>query len=203
MDRFILEIPNFLPPDLCKEIIDRFKSIEHTLERGILRYIIDENKYAEFKKPNLECNMSKDTLFRDLDSELSNRFTTACNMYLDHLDCEFDHNKKPLPHTFLEVLSINNMIDRGYLIHKIPPGSSYEWHVDNDPRSDEKSFIQFILYLNTLELDEGGTTEFANGRKVKPEVGKLLIFPCSWTFPHSGNEVKGKDKFIIATIFNV
>ena len=202
MDRFILEIPNFLPPDLCKEIIDRFKSIEHTLEHGTLRYIVGD-KCEEFKKPNLECNMSKDTLFRDLDSELNNRFTTACNMYLHHLESEFDHNKKPRPHTFVEILSINSILDRGYRIHKIPPGSSYEWHVDSDPRTINKSFIQFILYLNTLELDEGGTTEFANGRKVKPEIGKLLIFPCSWTFPHCGNEVKCKDKFIIATIFDL
>jgi hypothetical protein len=201
MDRFILEIPNFLPPDLCKELIDRFKSIEHTLERGTLTYLVEDNKCAEFKKPNLQCDMSKHALFRDLDSELSNRFTTACKMYLDHLNREFDHNKKPLPHTFVQLFSIKSMVDSGYALHKISPGSTYEWHIDSDPRSDEKSFIQFILYLNTL--DEGGTTEFANGRKVKPEIGKLLIFPCSWTFPHSGNEVKCKDKFIISTIFNV
>ena len=201
MDRFILEIPNFLPPDLCKEIIDRFKSIEHTLERGTLRYIVGD-KYEQFKKPNLECYISTNTLFCDLDSKLSNYFTTACKMYVEHLKCEFDVNKKPLPHALIEVISTKNVSDRGYLLQKISPGLSYEWHVDSQPHIPG-SFIQFILYLNTLELHEGGTTEFANGRKVKPEIGKLLIFPCSWTFPHSGNEVKCKDKFIISTIFDV
>lgn len=202
MDRFILEIPNFVSPDLCKELTDRFQSIEHTLKHGMLRYEVKTNKFKEFKKPNLECNISKNTLFRDLDSKLSNRFATAFKMYIDHLKCEFDDNKKPLPHTLVEFISINNAFDRGFHIQKIKPGSIYEWHVDSQPCSNG-TFIQFILYLNTLELDEGGTTEFANGRKVRPEIGKLLIFPCSWTFPHSGNEVKCKDKFIITTIFDV
>lgn len=38
-----------------------------------------------------------------------------------------------------------------------------------------------------------------NGRKVKPEAGKVLVYPCSWTFPHTGAEVKYGSKYMCTT----
>jgi Rps23 Pro-64 3,4-dihydroxylase Tpa1-like proline 4-hydroxylase len=74
----------------------------------------------------------------------------------------------------------------------------YIYH--NDFRSDHKNkkyrVITYLWYLNTVE--EGGETEFWGGtHKIKPEAGKLLLFPASWTFPHRGKMPLSSDKYII------
>ena len=55
--------------------------------------------------------------------------------------------------------------------------------------------LTFIWYLN--DVTEGGETEFWSKHKIKPETGKLLIFPAHWTFPHAGKMPLSNDKYII------
>ena len=56
--------------------------------------------------------------------------------------------------------------------------------------------INYMLYLN--DIDEGGETEFLyQGKKLKPEQGKVVIFPCGFTFPHRGNPIYKGEKYII------
>ena len=55
--------------------------------------------------------------------------------------------------------------------------------------------LTFIWYLN--DVTEGGETEFWSKRKIKPETGKLVIFPAHWTFPHAGKMPLSNDKYII------
>lgn len=73
----------------------------------------------------------------------------------------------------------------------------YIYH--NDFRIDliEKKYriITFLWYLNTVE--EGGETAFGEDLKIKPEMGKLLLFPASWTYPHAGKMPISNDKYII------
>jgi hypothetical protein len=47
----------------------------------------------------------------------------------------------------------------------------------------------FMWYLN--KPDEGGDTDFVF-RRVKPEPGKLVVFPAAWTYPHRGCPAKNK-----------
>jgi len=73
----------------------------------------------------------------------------------------------------------------------------YIYH--NDFQSDYKNkkyrAITYLWYLNNVE--EGGETEFWGTHKIKPETGKLLLFPASWTFPHRGKMPISSDKYII------
>ena len=73
----------------------------------------------------------------------------------------------------------------------------YIYHHDHDIRFDQKDHrvITYLWYLNTVE--EGGQTELWKTIKIKPEEGKLLLFPASWTFPHSGLMPESNDKYII------
>ena len=54
--------------------------------------------------------------------------------------------------------------------------------------------LTFIWYLN--DIKDGGYTEFIDGTKIKPEVGKLVIFPASWEFLHRGVPPKSEDKYL-------
>jgi len=51
----------------------------------------------------------------------------------------------------------------------------------------------FLFYLNDIE--EGGETEFLH-RKIKPEKGKLLLFPATFIYPHKGCMPISNDKYI-------
>ena len=70
----------------------------------------------------------------------------------------------------------------------------YNWH--NDYLFDENGIrvLVFMWYLNDVE--EGGETEFSNGLKIKPEAGKIVIFPASWFIVHRGNKPVSNDKII-------
>ena len=55
--------------------------------------------------------------------------------------------------------------------------------------------LTFLWYLNDVE--EGGETEFWSKYSIKPEAGKLVLFPADWTFPHTGKVPISNDKYII------
>jgi hypothetical protein len=73
----------------------------------------------------------------------------------------------------------------------------YVYHDDAKIEWKETQFriLTYIWYLNTL--CEGGETEFWTNYKINPEVGKLVIFPATWTYPHRGKMPVSNDKYIL------
>lgn len=73
----------------------------------------------------------------------------------------------------------------------------YVYHQDfsTDWANKKYRVITFLWYLN--DVYEGGETEFWTTYKVKPEAGKLLFFPATWTYPHRGMMPISNDKYII------
>jgi hypothetical protein len=56
-----------------------------------------------------------------------------------------------------------------------------------------------MWYLNDVE--EGGETEFFGNYKIKPETGKFVLFPATWTYPHAALVPRSGDKYIITGWF--
>jgi len=79
----------------------------------------------------------------------------------------------------------DSFIDSGYEITRYvgDNGDRFEWHqdymTDNEYGQGAARYLSYIWYLNTVD---GGETEFVNGFQVKPEAGKLFIFPSTWTY---------------------
>lgn len=73
----------------------------------------------------------------------------------------------------------------------------YVYHQDYscDWKNKKMRHLTFLWYLNDVE--EGGETEFWGQYGIKPEAGKLILFPASWTFPHKANVPISSDKYII------
>ena len=59
------------------------------------------------------------------------------------------------------------------------------------------------MYLNTIEKDFAGETEFLYQKlRVQPEKNKLLIWPADFTHAHRGNVVFGQNpKYVITGWF--
>ena len=86
-------------------------------------------------------------------------------------------------------------------IKKYVAGSEdvFRTHVDAWDAASAKRFLIAIVYLN----DNDGSTQFPTlGMTVEPKVGRLVLFPPMWMFPHSGNSPTAVDKHIIMTSLN-
>lgn len=82
-------------------------------------------------------------------------------------------------------------------IQKTPISGGYHiWHCENGNSDVSNRILSFILFLN--DVNEGGDLEFLyQSKKIKPAVGKLVIFPCNFVYTHRGNPPISNDKFIL------
>jgi len=90
---------------------------------------------------------------------------------------------------------------KGMSVQKTLPHQGYHaWHTEVANNASSARVIAYTLYLNDVE--EGGETEFLyQGVKIKPETGKLALFPTSFTHPHRGNPIYTGEKYIISGWF--
>ena len=72
----------------------------------------------------------------------------------------------------------------------------FHTHVDVKDYPSAKRFMAFMFYLNDVE--EGGETAFTD-LTIKPEAGKLLIFPPMWMYPHEGKAPISNEKYLLST----
>lgn len=70
----------------------------------------------------------------------------------------------------------------------------FDTHVDVKDYSTSRRFLSFFWYLN--DVDIGGETVFIDDI-IKPEKGKLVIFPPLWMFPHKGEPPLSGPKYIL------
>jgi hypothetical protein len=71
--------------------------------------------------------------------------------------------------------------------------NDWNWKIINNNNSYR--VLTYLWYLNNVE--EGGETEICVDLKIKPEIGKLIIFPASWLYPHCGRMPISNDKYIL------
>jgi len=80
-------------------------------------------------------------------------------------------------------------------IQKTEPGQGYHVFHYEINNTESRRVLATMLYLN--DDFDGGETEFLyQSKRVKPEAGKLLIWPADWTHSHRGNPPLSGDKFV-------
>jgi|SRR6056300_181464 len=198
MDKYILEIPNFIPSDICQAIIKRFEN-DGGKGEGSFTYTVG-NRSVSQKKYNTELNIQVLSGWDDITTLFIEYTMKVYDEYLKHLKKKFEQYDGEYP-IYIRELSGGNIFCSGFPIQRISKGDKYEWHHDGD--INRPYFIQMIFYLNSLDESQGGCTEFIDGTKVRPEMGKVLVYPCSWVFPHTGNEVKHGYKYICTTAISI
>lgn len=89
--------------------------------------------------------------------------------------------------------------DMGYAIQRTLPGEYYHWHIDGGSHGFADRQLVVVWYLNDV-AGPGGETEFRVQRiKVRPEQGKMLLFPPFWTHEHRGVTLRQGVKYIATT----
>ena len=179
--------PNFIGSwnmendELCNEIIKFFEENKSLQQKGIVGNMVDPQK-------------KQTTDITIIPSQLKDPKYSLFNSYFDSLnDCFLDYkNQYPFLNTFLKKTHIGHFNVQKYI-------SGYHFSLLHSERTSLgflHRVVAWMTYLNNV--DDGGTTDFEYYNiKVKPEIGKTLIWPAEWTHAHRGSVLKSGTKYII------
>jgi Rps23 Pro-64 3,4-dihydroxylase Tpa1-like proline 4-hydroxylase len=201
LDRYIYINENSLSTDLCDEIITKFEEEEKKRAGSTFGGI--QPKVKDTIDYDIEINNPKWSRIREtLIAELVNNI----EIYASKLDLLMYHlqpldisvvTNNPKKNIYKE-LDFNGLFFETIMVQKYKSNTGrYVYHNDFSSESDKKRYrvLTYIYYLNDVE--EGGETQFWDNYKIKPQKGKLVLFPASWTYPHSGLMPISHDKYII------
>ncbi len=172
---FIYEAPAALTREFCAGVVAEFEADKSS------QYIGKTDRGDSEYKRTVDVGVNPaDPRWMAIDTQILSTMTLLARQYIG--------------------LQEHPLRDTGYIIGRYKAGEGkYDWHVDDsDPREMIKRRLSAVLYLNDVEL--GGETEFLHQQvKVKPECGKIVLFPGAWTHVHRGCMPISGDKYIITT----
>ena len=177
---FIYEVAQALPADVCREAIRRFEARTDQQVAGRIGAAAAE---APQVKRSTDLRISGREDWSDIDRILSQQLVATFNAFAS----EFPF------------FAANAFKDVGYNLQRTLPGEYYHWHVDAGPGEFSQRQLVAIWYLNDV-AGPGGETEFPlQGVSVRPEEGKLVLFPPFWTHVHRGVTLEQGVKYIATT----
>jgi len=189
-DMYIWTKSNVLSKEFCQHVIDKFEidpnktegrmgrgRMDPSIKKSTDLYLHDSLSWSDNWKEEI------DTFYQSLSQSLS-----------EYGEFVIEENKKVgvdyIPHyMFLETH------DGGYQIQRTKVEEYYHWHGDDYCDEHSMRIITYIWYLNDVE--EGGHTQFHTGISIKPEQGKILLFPSTWCYPHRGCPPVSNTKYIV------
>jgi len=176
---FIFEKPHALPLDICQEMIRRFEADSENQYPGRIGQTFSKDQSM---KRSTDLVTSGKENWKDLDTELFRSLGRAI--------IEFREMYPFFKGAFK---------DNGYAIQRTNTGEFYHWHIDGGSHEFADRQLVAVWYLNDVE-GPGGETEFSYQQvKVKPEAGKLVLFPPFWTHEHRGVTLEKGVKYIATT----
>ena len=176
---FIYEQHNALPDALCQNMIERFE--QQTDEQYQGRIGQQVNKDQSVKKTT-DLVVSGKEHWKDIDKALFQSLGRAIVEFRE----SFPYFKGPFK-------------DMGYGIQRYLPGEYYHWHIDGGSHDFSHRQLVALWYLNDVP-GPGGETEFLyQDVKVKPEAGKLVLFPPFWTHEHRAVTMTEGVKYVATT----
>ena len=187
---FIFEMENFIPKELCDDIIQRFENEPRKEQSligdgtGLVLDLEQRNSIHILLREMENCNHIVNELYSKLNDALNVYKREFCNYFK-----RYNENPKFINHTLFShrPFEIND-----FDVQRVTPESHQRWHSDEGTNYAHTC----IIYLNDLDMKDGGATEFTCGRKVQPKAGKILMFPGGWANVHRGCFVH-KHKYMI------
>jgi hypothetical protein len=178
-DTFIFEKRNALPADICRTAIARFEQAGDEQYQGRIGQLAGEDRSV---KRTTDLVVSGKAHWKDIDQAL---FRSLGQAILEFRET-YAYFKGPFK-------------DMGYGIQRYLPGEHYHWHIDGGSHEFSQRQLVALWYLNDVP-GPGGETEFLfQGIKIKPERGKLVLFPPFWTHEHRAVTLQEGVKYIATT----
>jgi len=176
---FIFEQKNALPAELCDDMIRRFEENTSDQYQGRIGQTVSQDNTI---KKTTDLVVSGKEHWKDVDNNLFRSMGIAIKEFRE----AYPYFKGPFK-------------DMGYGIQRYNPGEFYHWHIDGGSHDFSQRQLVAIWYLNDVP-GPGGETEFLfQDVKIKPEKGKLVLFPPFWTHEHRAVTLNEGVKYIATT----
>lgn len=176
---FIFEKQNALPAELCDDMIQRFEAQTDEQYQGRIGQTASQDNSI---KKTTDLVISGKDHWKDVDNNLFRSMGIAIKEFRE----AYPYFKGPFK-------------DMGYGIQRYNPGEYYHWHIDGGSHDFSQRQLVAIWYLNDVP-GPGGETEFLfQNIKIKPEKGKLVLFPPFWTHEHRAVTLNEGVKYIATT----
>lgn len=176
---FIFERHNALARDFCTQVVTRFEQAKNEHYEGRIGQRTDKDTHI---KKSTDLVVSGKAHWQDIDRTLFHSLGAAISEF-----------RAAYP------FFTGAFKDMGYGIQRTRAGEYYHWHIDGGSHEFSHRQLVAIWYLNDVP-GPGGETEFRfQDVKVKPEVGKLILFPPFWTHEHRGMTLTQGVKYIATT----
>ena len=176
MKKYIKIYDNVLAPEHCKTLIDKFELNEDQ------QVSTDLENHRHFTEINVNQH-------QDWKNMVDGLYQTL-RPYVDKYKSDCDIKEKQWPDKF----GFEQIRFKRYLPND---KDEFKEHVDVGDYSSARRFLVFFLYLNN---NFDGRTSFSEyDMEVCPKAGRLLMFPPTWTYLHTGLKPKLEPKYIIGS----
>lgn len=176
---FIYEIPRALDGSFCREVIRRFEASPQHQRAGRIGQVGAEDDRV---KKTTDLTVSDKPDWKDVDQALFRSLAATMKAVRE-------------VYPFFR----GAFKDMGYGIQRYHAGEYYHWHIDGGSHDFSYRQLVALWYLNDVP-GPGGETEFRfQDVRVRPEEGKLVIFPPFWTHEHRSVTLEQGVKYIATT----
>lgn len=176
---FVFEKHQALDAQFCQSVIERFEQNVQDHYPGRIGQQANEN--TDIKR-STDLVVSGKSHWKDVDRALFKSLGLAIREF-----------RQQFPYFS------GSFKDMGYGLQRTAPGEFYHWHIDGGSHEFSQRQLVAIWYLNDVE-GPGGETEFLYQQiKIKPQAGKLVLFPPFWTHEHRGAVLQQGLKYIATT----
>ena len=176
---FIFEKHDALSAALCNDMIGRFEAAASEQYPGRIGQLVSLDQSI---KKSTDLVVSGKPHWQDIDRALFGSLATALKEFRD----AFPYFK-------------GRFKDMGYAIQRTNPGEYYHWHIDGGSHEFSQRQLVAVWYLNDVPGPGGETQFFYQDVCIRPERGKLLLFPPFWTHEHRGELLQQGVKYIATT----
>jgi|TARA_B110000444_G_C18617334_1_gene490498 hypothetical protein len=181
---FIYECEDAFPVSFCNRVIEKFEKSDLKFMGRTDAGINPQKKSTDLRIYDEPEWVEEEKSFHDMIRKaMKNYETFLLKMNID------DEVKKEMS----EILMCSHI--HPPQIQRTEPGQYYHWHHDQRAPYNWDRFT-YIIYLNDVEKDSGGTTNFSCGKTIQPRVGKIVFFPSTWTYFHRGKTLEKGVKYI-------
>ena len=183
---------NGISPELCQEIIDAFelwKENRQYVPPGCFRDGKDKFDKGVLGRDDLQIFL--EVVDGNLSQKMMQSLITSVDEYFK-LYGGIIQNSDPISSWTTQV-------------QKTSAGGGYHvWHCENSSYFYRDRVVTWMVYLNTIPVENGGATEFLYQKlSLQPKVGTVVIWPAAYTHMHRGGFLTGEmDKYIATGWFN-
>jgi len=177
LNDFIHVYDDVLEPNVCQFLIDFFEESSDKHER------IEQNAKPNFTQFNLTENCKNSQEVEQVHNHIITKIFEYKKKYYEFVDSRCF----PEQHNF-EQFRIKKYNNDG--------NDLFDTHVDVMDYDSSRRFLSFFWYLNDVE--RGGETVFSD-MTILPKIGRMVVFPPLWTFPHRGNSPISNEKYLLST----